>query len=281
MDNNQTEIITFIFNTFGKYPLYNELENEINEILQYAEDESIPCSYSYVRLQNLTVTGLDFFGNYDRNALDFCFLIPNLFRQCFIKKNMPYPSACPSYILNGMTYTNIPLLIDKELIRSFLYFNYSTNVTTVNPNILDDAYIENKIRNILKTKRDTNYGNYTQAVTLFNYIYSQDSLIMQLVNFNLVLQKASYNYDNSLVGRNYYIPWTFFVYCRCVNNKIDVTLKNNKGNKMLTQLDLIYLNSIKNNKNVYKYYYNVPFVIPAENVIISNDIFVILDMKIF
>ena len=34
MDNNQTEIITFIFNTFGKYPLYNELENEINEIFK-------------------------------------------------------------------------------------------------------------------------------------------------------------------------------------------------------------------------------------------------------
>ena len=278
--NNQTEIITFIVNTFGNFSLYKELENEIDEILEFAEDESIPCSFSYVKIQNLTVVGLDFFGNRDRNALDFCFLIPNLFRQCFIKKNMPYPTGCPSYILNGTTYTNIPLLIDTELIKSFLYFNYSTNVNYDNQYINDGPFIENKIKHILNTKRSTNYGNYTQAVTIFNYIYSQDSLIKQLVNFNLVLANASYNYNNSLVGPNFYIPWTFFVYCKCVNDKIDVTLKNTKNNKMLTQLDLIYLNSIKNNKNVYKYYYNIPFVTPTENVVISNDIFVILNIAL-
>jgi hypothetical protein len=233
-----------------------------------------------LKTQNITAVGLTFYGNFDQNSLDFSFFVPNLFRQCFVKKTLPVPFMCPSFIINNRSINFIPLLLDQETIKSFLYFNYSTNIYNQQQLISENATVSNKIANILRTKRSTNYGNYTSAEVIFYYLFAQDSLLVQLIKFNKALETATYNYNNGLVGRNYVIPWSFLVFCSCTNNNFNINSPLAPSKRILTQLDLLFLNTIKNNKNIYKYYYNKKFITDIENYIISNDIFIILNIAI-
>ena len=269
-------IIKFINSNFGDKNNLYEIEAEIDSFLQSIEDETVPCSYPYIKTRNITAVGLNFYGNFDQNSLDFSFFVPNLFRQCFVKKNLPIPFVCPSFIINNRNINFIPLLLDKKTIQSFLYFNYSTNIYNQQQIISDTATINNKIATILRTKRSNNYGDYTNPETIFNYIYSSDSLLKQLISFNKALEGGSYNYNNGLIGTNYSIPWAFLVFCSCTNGKFNINSQDVLNKRLLSQLDLLFLNSIKTNKNIYKYYYNTKFITPVENYIISNDIFVIL-----
>ena len=276
MDNNNSNLLNFINNNFNNPINFKEIELEIDEILKNIEDENKICSFAYLKSQNTTIVGINFYGNIDQNSLDFSFFVPNLFRQCLVKKKLPIPFMCPSFIINNRSINFIPYLIDKETIKSFLYFNYSTNIYKPRPNFRISPFILQKIAVILRTKRANNYGNYTNPIDILGFIYSPDSLLIQLLEFNKALETAEYNYNNNLNGSSYTIPWNFLVFCSCINNNFRINSENSLNKRTLTTLDLLFLNSIKNNKNVYKNYSNIKFKTKVENVIIANDIFVVL-----
>jgi hypothetical protein len=228
----------------SKTCLNQDLVNEIDYILNNLESNESSCSIPYSKNSSMTIVGLNFYTN----SFNYSFLIPNLFRKCFIQKNIPIPNICPNFEKNNVIKNYLPLLLDKKYIKGFLYFNYSSDI--YNNNSFDSSLtdvMKNKINNILSSKRGTNYGNYTQAPVIFNYIYSPNSILIQLLNFNLVLNNAEKAYSNQKVMKPFQIPWNVLLYCSCNENIIDFdnTNTNNPAtrlNKALNQTDLNQIN---------------------------------------
>ena len=232
--------------------LINEIDNTFNNL----ETINDNCSISYYKPINISIVGLNF-----ANSFNYSFLIPNLFRKCFIQKDIPIPNICPNFEKNNIIKNYLPLLLDKEYIKGFLYFNYSSDIYNNNPfitsitNNLSQYPLKNKINNILRSKRGTNYGNYTSSPIIFDYLYSPNSLLVQLLNFNKVLNNAQKAYTNQRVIKPFQIPWNVLLYCSCNNNVIDFDNTNNNNSatklgKILYQADLNTINLLNLNKNI-------------------------------
>jgi hypothetical protein len=232
--------------------LINEIDNTFNNL----ETINDNCSISYYKPINISIVGLNF-----ANSFNYSFLIPNLFRKCFIQKDIPIPNICPNFEKNNIIKNYLPLLLDKEYIKGFLYFNYSSDIYNNNPfitsitNNLSQYPLKNKINNILRSKRGTNYGNYTSSPIIFDYLYSPNSLLVQLLNFNKVLNNAQKAYTNQRVIKPFQIPWNVLLYCSCNNNVIDFDNTNNNNSatklgKILYKADLNTINLLNLNKNI-------------------------------
>jgi len=241
-ENSENNIIQQI-NTHINSPINTDLMNEIDEIFNDLESNEYLCSVPYSKNSSMTIVGLNFYTS----SFNYSFLIPNLFRKCFIQKNIPIPNICPNFEKNNVIKNYLPLLLDKKYIKGFLYFNYSSDINNNNPFVssLTDI-MKLKINNILRSKRATNYGNYTQAPVLFNYIYSANSLLVQLLNFNKVLNNAQKSYSNQRVIKPFQIPWNVLLYCSCNNNVVnfDNTNTNNPATKLQKVINQSDLNAI-------------------------------------
>ena len=269
-DITNQQIIDFVNNTYvpnnifgGTYPsaypgsiIYEVVNNMIPE----------KCSYPYAINNPYTISGLT--NNSSTNIIDFTYLIPNLFRVCFIKSNPIYiPSICPTCKLGVpptfasagysiITYY-IPCIISKNIIQSFLYFNVSSNIYKyTSPNIKDNLNINLlsfKLKNIVLKKRNTNYGSYSLAINIFNQIYSSDSLLVQLLNLNVAINNASFASSLSKIIKPFKIPWNYTSGCTYLSSNVIGTNINNaaiQSNNMpaLQQFDLTTLYNIKFNK---------------------------------
>ena len=229
-----------------------QLVKEIDDVFNNLESNDSSCSILYSKNNSMTLVGLNFYTS----SFNYSFLTPNLFRKCFVQKNIPIPNICPNFEKNNVIKNYLPLLLDKKYIKGFLYFNYSSDIYNNNPfsSSLTDV-MRLKINNILRSKRATNYGNYTQAPVIFNYIYSQNSLLIQLLNFNKVLQNAQKSYTNQRVIKSFQIPWNVLLYCSCNNNVVefDNTNTNNPATrlqKVINQTDLNAINLLNLNNSI-------------------------------
>ena len=235
----------------------NDLIKEINNIFNNLESIDTNCSYPYSKTDNISIVGLNFYNNYFVNSFNYSFLTPNLFRTCFVQKNIPIPNICPNFEKNSIIKNYLPLLLDKEYIKGFLYFNYSSDIYNNNPFITSPTLMmKNKINNILQSKRGTNYGNYTSAPVIFNYLYSSNSLLIQLLKLNVILNDARKAYTEQRVIKPFQIPWNILLYCSCNNNNIyfDNTNNNNLATRLrktLYQVDLNAINLLYDNNNLY------------------------------
>lgn len=233
-------------------PINNGLIKEIDDVFNNLESNDSSCSILYSKNNSMTLVGLNFYTS----SFNYSFLTPNLFRKCFVQKNIPIPNICPNFEKNNVIKNYLPLLLDKKYIKGFLYFNYSSDIYNNNPfsSSLTDV-MRSKINNILRSKRATNYGNYTQAPVIFNYIYSPNSLLIQLLNFNKVLQNAQKSYTNQRVIKPFQIPWNVLLYCSCNNNVVefDNTNTNNPATqleKVINQTDLNAINLLNLNNSI-------------------------------
>lgn len=119
---------------------YLEIQNEINNVL----DNILP-ELCYVPYSNLNNYYIDGFSN-NNTVLNFSYLIPNLFRKCYMANTLLIPNICPTFVYNSRTFEFIPVLIDENLIKSFLYFNFPCNIHDYDPsnnflkNIVDLSY---------------------------------------------------------------------------------------------------------------------------------------------
>jgi len=256
------KIIEYINENFSNISSYSILKNEINEIIDNLV-ETI-CAVPYPSFSSYDINGI----NEINTGINFSYLIPNLFRSCYLKDSLKIPNICPTFIFVNRTIRFIPLLESENIIKSFLYFNFPVNITTYNS---DTNFLEKILKfkyQLYRKKYNTTYGSYTNPLDLYNEIYSSNSMLTQLLAFSNYLSNSNNAINNNLNINNFYIPWDFTYRCLCYDGIINDTYiaGNNNYDYIITNsyANLIY---IVNNLN-----YNVEDIdIFGYNLITKNN----------
>jgi len=241
--------------------LEEEIENIFNNILnETCYIYSNPQSFS----QNLNGMG-DLI-----NLADFTFLVPNLFRVCYAQTNCSIPTICPTYISQTTNVNYFPKLINNDLIKSFLYFNFPGSIRDFNNNynfIDDSIHPYNKLK-----KKSFNYGSYSNPANILLNSYSQNSLLIELITFNQYLTACYLSNNNNLIINNTNIKLDFIKSCVSYDNSTSYTIGNFKNNLTIDQSTGLNLYNIKNS---LLYTYN------NDKLIISNGVITLQDNSIF
>jgi hypothetical protein len=239
------DIINFINENYKNVNI-NSIQKEIDTIINNLQDNT--CYITYSPINNYTINGID----NNINIIDFTYLIPNLFRLCYINNTLKIPNICPTFIYNDITTNYAPILLDEKYIKSFLYFNFPSNIndySSTNYNFLINILNFNKI--LEKKKRNTTYSSFTQYIILFNILYSDRSILYQLINFNNYLNKCANAVNGSEIINSFTIIWDFTTTCLCYSLNIsDTYIEGNQyGNTNVSNSygDLIY--NVKNKFN--------------------------------
>ena len=239
------KIIEYINENFNNISDYSILKNEINEIIDNLENTV--CAIPYPSFSSYNINGV----NEINSGINFSYLIPNLFRSCYLKDSLKIPNICPTFIYVNKTTRFLPLLESENIIKSFLYFNFPVNISSYNSykNFLEKIF---KFKyELSKKKYNTTYASYTNPLDLYNEIYSSNSMLTQLLAFSNYLN-SSHNAINSNLNINtFYIPWDFTYKCLCYegilkdtyiagNNDYDYNITNSYANLIYVINNLNY-----------------------------------------
>jgi len=269
--NTNNDINNYITNNYNNY---NRLEEEIEDIFNNLLEEQCYVYYNSSLVSNKLI-GID----ENINLGDFTFLIPNLFRACYSKKSISLPSVCPTYI-DSTNYINyFPILINTDLIKSFLYFNFPGSIKNYND---DFNFIKTifQLKNIQNIKKSTNYNESTNPLEIISKVYSTDSLLIQLLNFNNYLNASNFADSENLLINYFNIFWDFTKECISYTNNIsDSYIISNTGNKVIinenggNNLYIIKYSQLNYFKNTIGYINSNKLIY-----IQKNSIFTILDI---
>ena len=156
---------------------------------------------------------------------DFTFLIPNLFRACYAQKSVSTPFICPTYNNPDNTVNYYPILINYDLIKSFLYFNFPCSIKYFNNNY---DFINVRLTKLdLNKKKYTTYGSYTPSEDILYDMYNEKSLLIQLINFNSYLAGTDFANSQSLIINNFDILWDFTKSCISYSNSSNIYVISN------------------------------------------------------
>ena len=237
--NNQ-DIINFINENFNS--TYGDLEEEIESIIDNLIKDVcfIPSFVSSL----INIGGLD----NNVNTIESSYLIPNLFRKCYSYTRIRVPGVCPNFVYKTRSLNFLPQLIDENLIKSFLYFNFPVNIRNID---LTYSFLKNilNIQNtITKKKRDTTYASFTNCITLYNEVYPANSMLTQLVLFNNYLNKCYVATIDSQIINTYTVLWEFTSKCLCYSGNLENTFieGNNNYNTVISNTYGTILHNIKN-----------------------------------
>jgi hypothetical protein len=182
-----------------------KLEEEIEDIFNNYEDKT--CYLLY----DIPSTSYKLIGMGETlNLADFTFLIPNLFRLCYAKKKTLIPYICPTFVNPNNTVNYFPLLINTNLIKSFLYFNFPGSIKNFNNNY---DFINNVYGYIDLKKRNMTYASFTSPIDIIFHVYSKNSILIQLLTFNAYLIKSNFANNLNLMLNNFNIEWDFTKSC--------------------------------------------------------------------
>ena len=247
LNNSNESIINYINSNFKQNEeLENEIYNSLNNLL------NTECSKSYTPLNPVTLNGTSNSSD-GTSSVDLTYLVPNLFRKCFVQKSVSIPSACPKFI-NQQNVTNyLPYLIDENFIKSFLYFNFPASYTNYSIlNILINARINANI--LIKKKINTTYGSYTTAQELLKSIYSPTSMLLQLVNFNNFIEKSNNSVLNTEIINSFKVLWDITIYCITYNGNIEDAYAVSNETKNVSSNNITTIDQFTgNNINDIKY----------------------------
>jgi len=241
-----------ILNYINKYFNNNNIETddvlngEIDKI--FKELTKYKCSIPYEITTNVIINGVELD---DINIINLVYLIPNLFRKCYSNDTVSVPSICPKFTFNTSITFYYPLLIDKDLIKSFLYFNCPSNIYNYTFNDGIKNVIKEK-QEIIYKKKNTTSSSYTAEYEIFKIIYDKNSLINQLILFNKYINKSNYSVSNNKLISNFKILWDYTSSCITYTNSIDdsyIIGNNNKTDDVseVTAKNLFDIKSIINN----------------------------------
>jgi hypothetical protein len=227
----------------------NKLEEEIDNIFNNMLDET--CYIYYDTPKNLiTIVAL----GVQLNLSNFSVLIPNLFRLCYAQENAQIPYICPIYYNPTNTVNYFPILIDTNLIKSFLYFNFPGSIKNFNNNY---NFINRIYSYINLKKKNATYASFTPSSNIIFNIYSKDSLLLELINFNSYINAASEATSNSLLINDFKINWDFTR--QCITYTTSASTVYTVGNyTTLTgdkKIDQVNASNIYNIKNSIYYIY--------------------------
>jgi hypothetical protein len=204
------DIINFIEETLNVN--INEVNNEVTDLLNKLIDNK--CSIYTPLNSNFSVDGIG--GQSDiAQSTNYTFLIPNLFRLCYIQDTLQIPNICNLLLLYNRSFNFLPILIDEKLIKSFLYFGFPVNIS-YQKNL--DQYVNNikeKYNFLLTKKRLSTYGSYSPAIDIFIQLYGEETMIFQLLELNKYISITNNANTESQDLCNFKIIWDFTVGCNC------------------------------------------------------------------
>ena len=211
---------------------------EVDKIINLSSDNE-QCCKQFNNSSEFSVTGADDI----LKIFDYTYLIPNLFRKCYSYNTLPIPSICINNITNINTDKFLPFLLNENIIKSLLYFNFPVNIKYYK-NI--NSYINNVVnykKIISKNLKYSTYGSKTPVTTLYNYVYSTNSMLTNLLMFNTTMQKVSNLSQNQENTCSYNIPWDYTTGCYLTEKQYIVGQFNN--NNIITQQTFDILNYIR------------------------------------
>jgi len=219
--------------------------NIIEEVDNILSSTNTNCCMQFNVLPRYSVYG----ANNILKIFDFTYLIPNLFRKCYAYNTVPIPNVCVNFINNGSNSKFLPFLLDENIIKSLLYFNFPVNIK-----YHDD--IDNNISNVINFKniiskniKGTTYGSITPSYILYNYVYSANSMLSNLLTFNRTMINESNINMNQQTTCSYTVPWDYTTGCFETDKIYIVCIANN--NDIITQTTFSTLNYIR-----YTYFNN-------------------------
>lgn len=241
--NTNQDIINFINNNYNKTDIKKEIEDEINDIVNNLDNGT--CSYEFQESNKTTIIGIS--TNVNKSIIDLSYLVPNLFRKCFYKSKLQIPSVCPKYISGNVVKYFFPYLLEEDLIKSFLYFNFPSSYiyrNEINKNI---STIKN-INQLYNKNHVENYGQITRSIDLLNSIYSPNSMLIQLIRFQNYTAIANAAQNEDKIISSFSIKWDITVSCICFTNNPDdsyILVNNtNQQNNIESVIDPYTANNI-------------------------------------
>ena len=261
-------IIGFFIDSFPNVQI-DIIQKEVNIVLNNLNTE---------KCYNLRLIGSSSFGvtgiTFDNTSYNYNYLIPNVLRKCYVLNKLYIPNICPTYVQKSSRVIKFePILLDDNLIKSFLYFGIPVNIKYFSSYVNNIKLVLNKKKIVLAQKiTSTNYGFYTTGPQLYALIYNENTLLTNLVNFNTYIDN-SYAYKlDSKIDSNYQIPWEFTQ--NCINNNINNNDTFINGNK-----NYEYKISATNCSTIYKLNRYLDNYLPLinSNVVTNVDINVLTD----
>ena len=237
-----------------------EINNDMNS-LDLQNMFNLDCSFTIGELFLPTPSGTNFFSIYNpfqaTNAI-----IPDLFRLCIIKEPILYQNDTESIKISpkikisdstlsstsSFIVTRYQKLLPLNIIKSFFYFGYSSNFEIFDPNNI--SFLEIKIKSYIEKASSSN-SKFTDPITIFNELYSTDSLLQNMIQLNNLLETVKQEKSDLTNTGNYNLPYLFTYYIISqviVKGKLLNKKYSNFRDKNTTSLsysDLVYLNYLK------------------------------------
>lgn len=218
-----------ILKEFEKKDRENQLLEEIDYVFAENDDlEKIQYKTGGTQLSNCSLgiftvqVNIFVIGPYNRLLIrSLNSFVPDLFRKCWYQKEASVPSICPLISIPPKTYLFFQFNISETLIKSFLYFGFSSDYKT-NYNLTKPYPIKNIEFNLLYQFLNNfnngiyseNWGNFTDFPVFFMSKYPEYTLIYQLVKFYSIISKAKAYSSRGLVGCFGTIEWEATFVCR-------------------------------------------------------------------
>ena len=217
MSNNDINesIIKYINSNYENNTNNSIIISEIDEVLNNINDSA--CSYKFVTINTQTILGIS--TNVNKSIIDLTYLIPNLFRKCYFKSKIEIPYVCPKYIKDNTSTNYFPYLLEKNLIKSFLYFNFPASY-------LNSSEIPKNIQSIknmdlfVKSHR-SNVGQSLSPNELLSNIYSQNSMLLQLINFQKYINLSNFTTNVNKIIDSFKIKWDITIACISFTDNIN------------------------------------------------------------
>ena len=245
--NNNSKLIDEINEVFTNNEIYEEIGLNGNNFQD--------CSLSTKPIILPSIAGLLFFRNY--NILQ-CgnVIIPDIFRICFsippiiFNKKQNFTLICPKIgIVGGNNDFNfssqrVQRLLPDNIIKAFFYFGYSSDLNTD----ISFKNLEEQINNYILSKNN-NPDKFYNVEYIFNTIYSQNTLIQQILSFSSTLKYIRNTEIDGTNFCNYKVGWLFSYYCYTRQiNKYNI-FNNIDNNSIFSYSDLTLLNYVLDESN--------------------------------
>lgn len=177
--------------------------------------------------------------------------IPDLFRQCWLIKNIELQYLCPNIKEGPLVVSYLQKVIEDDIVKAFLYHGFSSDIFTnysqmkidpTSPLYTDYIIYLNEFERNIFTQ---NYGSYDNFAYYFFNKYPPYTLLQQLSFFLFVIFRA-HNY--SITGK---VPCTYTV-------QWDATLVCAEGRvKTIRELGFFFDTPILNNIfETYNYWFS-------------------------
>lgn len=236
------DIYNYIKSQFNNNEV-DQFNNEINEIFNNLINEK--CYYAKTSPSTYSTNGI----SNQANSNNYSFLIPNLFRLCYVQDNLYIPNICNLFVHNNINYNFLPKILDENTIKAFLYFNFPVNIKNsgnINYLISKIIYIDKGLTELDLKKRNTTYSSYTLAISIYNELY-KDSMLTNLINFSSFITNTPSVITQNLVVNDFNISWDFTNYCTCYSTDVlnNTYISGNfKYNAKVTSVDAFNIYNI-------------------------------------